>query len=85
MVSKLLTFITGQLNPWIIESTHSLKQSSNQARRPEFYKYIDYLFDFYRTPPPPPRAPPPNDGERMTPVSANLCPGHPFRFFSSAT
>ena len=35
MVSKLLTFI--------IESTHGLKQSSNQsinqARRPDFYKY----------------------------------------------
>ena len=35
MVSKLLTFITGPLNPGIIESTHGL----NQARRPEFYKY----------------------------------------------
>ena len=30
MVSKLLTFITGRLNPGIIESTHGLKQSSNQ-------------------------------------------------------
>ena len=39
MVSKLLTFIAGQLNPGIIESTHGLNQSSNQARRPEFYKY----------------------------------------------
>ena len=43
MVSKLLTFITGQLTPWIIESTHglnqSIKQPSNQARRQEFYKY----------------------------------------------
>ena len=39
MVSKLLTFITGRLNPWIIESTHGLKQSSNQARPPKFYKY----------------------------------------------
>ena len=26
-------------NPGIIESTHGLNQSSNQARRPEFYKY----------------------------------------------
>ena len=39
MVSKLLTFITGRLNPWIIESTHGLKQ----ARRPEFYKYVDLI------------------------------------------
>ena len=30
MVSKLLTFITGRLNPWIIESTHCLNQSSKQ-------------------------------------------------------
>ena len=36
-VTNLITFITGRLNPWIIESTHGLKQ----ARRPEFYKYID--------------------------------------------
>ena len=35
MVSKLLTFTTGLLNPWIIESTHGI----NQARWPEFYKY----------------------------------------------
>ena len=46
MVSKLLTFITGRLSPWIVESTHGLKhQASNQAikeaRRPDFYKYID--------------------------------------------
>ena len=40
MVSKLLTFITAR-------STEPLKlsnlrtASSNQARRPEFYKYID--------------------------------------------
>ena len=39
MVPKLLTFITSQPNPWIIESTHGLNQSNNQARRPEFYKY----------------------------------------------
>ena len=42
MVSKLLTFITGRLSPWIIESTHGLKQATKQARRPDFYKYIDY-------------------------------------------
>ena len=30
MVSELLTFITGRLNPGIIESTHGLKQSNNQ-------------------------------------------------------
>ena len=42
MVSKLLTFITGRLSPGIIiESTHGLNQSNNQARRPDFYKYID--------------------------------------------
>ena len=39
MVSKLLTFITGRLNPWIIESTHGLKQAIKQVKRPEFYKY----------------------------------------------
>ena len=39
MVSKLLTFITGQLNHWIIESTHGRNQSGKKARRPEFYKY----------------------------------------------
>ena len=39
MVSKVLTFIAGRMNPGIIESTHGLNQSSNQARRPEFYKY----------------------------------------------
>ena len=39
MVSKLLTFITGRMKPWIIESTHGLNQSSNQARRPEFNRY----------------------------------------------
>ena len=37
MVSKLLTFITGRLNPGIIESAHGLKK----ARRPDFYKYIE--------------------------------------------
>ena len=31
MVSKLQTFITGRLNPGIIESTHGLKQSINQS------------------------------------------------------
>ena len=30
MVSKLLTFITGRPNPWIIESTHGLKQAIKQ-------------------------------------------------------
>ena len=30
MVTKLLTFITGRLNPWIIESTHGLNQLSKQ-------------------------------------------------------
>ena len=40
MVSKLLTFITGRLNPWIIESTHGLKQ----AGRPEFFKYGTIYF-----------------------------------------
>ena len=39
MISKLLTFITGRLNPGIIESTHGLNQSIKQARRPDFYKY----------------------------------------------
>ena len=39
MVSKLLTFITGRLMPCIIES-HSIKQSRNQARQPEFHKNI---------------------------------------------
>ena len=39
MVSKLLTFIIGRLSPGIIESTHGLNQSNNQARRPDFYKY----------------------------------------------
>ena len=39
MVSKLLTFKTGPLNPWIIESMHGLNQSMKQARRPEFCKY----------------------------------------------
>ena len=47
MVSKLLTFTIGRPNPWIIESTHglmqSIKQPRNQAKRPEFYKYIDRL------------------------------------------
>ena len=32
MVSKLLTFKTGRLNPGIIESTHGLNQSSKQDR-----------------------------------------------------
>ena len=40
MVSKLLTFITGRLNPGIIESTHGLNQAIKRARRPDFYKYI---------------------------------------------
>ena len=31
MVSKLLPFMTGRLNPRIIESTQCLNQSSNQA------------------------------------------------------
>ena len=39
MVSKLLTFKTGRVNPGIIETTHGLKQSSKQARRPDFNKY----------------------------------------------
>ena len=39
------TFITGPLNPWIIESTHGLKQSIKQARQPEFYKYINYILN----------------------------------------
>ena len=30
MVSKLLTFMTGRLNPGIIESTHGLNQPSKQ-------------------------------------------------------
>ena len=30
MISKLLTIITGRLSPWIIESTHGLKQTINQ-------------------------------------------------------
>ena len=51
MVSKLLTFITVRLSPGIIESTHGLKQSSNQttkqARRPDFYKYTDLIFPSY--------------------------------------
>ena len=47
MVSKLLTFITGRLNPWIIEFTHGLKQLIKQARRPEFYKYIDLLYSYH--------------------------------------
>ena len=48
MVSKLLTFKTGQLSPWIIESTHGLKQSIKQATRPDFYKYIDsYMLLMY--------------------------------------
>ena len=33
MVYKLLTFITGRLNPGISESTHGLNQSSNQASK----------------------------------------------------
>ena len=33
MVSKLLTFITGRLNPGIIESTCGFNQSSNQATK----------------------------------------------------
>ena len=43
MVSKLLTFITGRLSPWIIESKHGIKQSMNQARWPDFYKYTRLL------------------------------------------
>ena len=49
MVSKLLTFITGRLNPGIIESTHGLNQAIKreikQARRPDFYKYIGRWID----------------------------------------
>ena len=41
MVSKLLSFITGRPNPGIIESTHGLKQAIKQARRPDFYEYMD--------------------------------------------
>ena len=41
MVFKLLTFITGRLNPEIIESTHARLQSIKQVKRPDFYKYID--------------------------------------------
>ena len=41
MVSKLLTFITGRLNPGLLLS-NLRTASSKQARRPEFYKYIDY-------------------------------------------
>ena len=33
MVSKLLTFITGRLNPGIIESTHGFNQSINQVTK----------------------------------------------------
>ena len=33
MVSKLLTFIPGRLNPWIIESTHGLKQDDQSFIR----------------------------------------------------
>ena len=41
MVSKLLTFITGYLNPWIIIIIDSINQAITQATRPEFYEYID--------------------------------------------
>ena len=39
MVSRLLTIITGHLSPLIFECTHGLKQSNNQSRRSDFYKY----------------------------------------------
>ena len=38
-VSRLLTIITGRLSPCISECTHGLKQSNNQSRRSDFYKY----------------------------------------------
>ena len=37
MVSKLLSFITGQLNPYY--RIYARPQSIMQASRPEFYKY----------------------------------------------
>ena len=40
MVSKLLTFITGQLTPWIIESTRGLNQSSNLAIKQDDKSFI---------------------------------------------
>ena len=44
MISKLLTFITGRLNPGIIESTHSLNQSSKQDDQTCISSYIDCEF-----------------------------------------
>ena len=42
MVSKLLTFITGRLNPRIIiESTHGLKQAIKQDDQ-SFISILDY-------------------------------------------
>ena len=41
MVSKLQTFITGRLNPGIIESTHGLNQSIKQDDQ-TFISILDY-------------------------------------------
>ena len=47
MASKLLTFITGRLNPGIIESMHgpnqSNKQSSNQTSKKNDQTFISIL------------------------------------------
>ena len=44
MVSKLLTFITGRLNPGIIiESKHGLNQSSKQASKATGQTFISTL------------------------------------------
>ena len=41
MVSKLLTFITGRLNPRISNlRTASINQAIKQEKRPDFYKYM---------------------------------------------
>ena len=41
MVSKLLTFITGRLSQFIYYRIYAHPQTIKQARRPDFYKYID--------------------------------------------
>ena len=43
MVSKLLIFITGRLNPGIIECTHGLKQSNKQSSKQDDQTFISIL------------------------------------------
>ena len=48
MVSKLLTFITGRLNPGNIDSTHGLKQSSNQLSKQDDQTFISIYIDYLK-------------------------------------